>query len=162
MATPGTPLLTLEDPTSYHLEVQLDEARAAFVHVDIVGVVFHLRGTAPDAEMKSALRQSVEHRDFLGQPQRMIPGQHQHGGAKREVGKFRGDMRHHQQRTWRRVIVAEVMLEQPCGVIAELVTQRAIGDQSAIELVVGNAGRVSCGRLESEQDILHRLRLHAP
>lgn len=31
MATPGTPLLTLEDPATYRLEVQLDEARATLV-----------------------------------------------------------------------------------------------------------------------------------
>jgi multidrug efflux pump subunit AcrA (membrane-fusion protein) len=31
MAMPGTPLLTLEDPATYRLEVQLDEARAASV-----------------------------------------------------------------------------------------------------------------------------------
>ena len=31
MATPGTPLLALEDPATYRLEVQLDEARAALV-----------------------------------------------------------------------------------------------------------------------------------
>jgi multidrug efflux pump subunit AcrA (membrane-fusion protein) len=31
MAAPGTPLLTLEDPTTYRLEVRLDEARAAVV-----------------------------------------------------------------------------------------------------------------------------------
>jgi multidrug efflux pump subunit AcrA (membrane-fusion protein) len=31
MAAPGSPLLTLEDPTTYRLEVRLDEARAALV-----------------------------------------------------------------------------------------------------------------------------------
>lgn len=31
MATPGTPLLVVEDPATYRLEVQLDEARATFV-----------------------------------------------------------------------------------------------------------------------------------
>ena len=31
MAAPGTPLLTLEDPSTYRLEVRLDEARAALV-----------------------------------------------------------------------------------------------------------------------------------
>jgi multidrug efflux pump subunit AcrA (membrane-fusion protein) len=31
MATPGSPLLTLEDPTTYRLEVRLDETRAAVV-----------------------------------------------------------------------------------------------------------------------------------
>lgn len=31
MAAPGSPLLTFEDPTSYRLEVQLDEGRAALV-----------------------------------------------------------------------------------------------------------------------------------
>jgi multidrug efflux pump subunit AcrA (membrane-fusion protein) len=34
MAIPGSSLLTLEDPTSYRLEVQLDEARAALVESD--------------------------------------------------------------------------------------------------------------------------------
>lgn len=33
MATPGAPLLVVEDPGTYRLEVQLDEARAALVHV---------------------------------------------------------------------------------------------------------------------------------
>ena len=33
MAIPGTPLLTLEDPSTYRLEVQLDEARTALVEV---------------------------------------------------------------------------------------------------------------------------------
>lgn len=33
MAIPGTPLLTLEDPSSYRLEVQLDEARTALVEI---------------------------------------------------------------------------------------------------------------------------------
>lgn len=33
MATPGLPLLVLEDPATYRLEVQLDEARAALVQV---------------------------------------------------------------------------------------------------------------------------------
>ena len=132
------------------------EPRAALVHVDIVGVVFHFRGAAPDAEMQGALRQAVEHRDFFGQPQRVIPGQHQHRRAERQVRKFRRDMRHHQERAWRRIVVAEMMLQQPRGVIAELVTERAIGDQVAIELVIGNAGHIGRRRLESEPDILHR------
>ena len=34
MAAPGTPLLTLEDPTTYRLEVRLDETRAALVAPD--------------------------------------------------------------------------------------------------------------------------------
>jgi len=33
MATPGAPLLVVEDPATYRLEIQLDEARAALVHV---------------------------------------------------------------------------------------------------------------------------------
>ena len=33
MATPGLPLLVLEDPATYRLEVQLDEARAALVQI---------------------------------------------------------------------------------------------------------------------------------
>ena len=74
----------------------LREARAALVHVDVVGVVFHLGGAAPDAEMQGSLRQAIEHGDFFGEPQRVIPRQHQHRGAERQVGKFCGDMRHHQ------------------------------------------------------------------
>jgi RND family efflux transporter MFP subunit len=36
LATPGSPLLTLEDPSAYRVEVQLDEARAANVKTDQV------------------------------------------------------------------------------------------------------------------------------
>ncbi len=133
----------------------LGKARAALVHVDVVGVVFHPRGATPDAEMQGALRQAVEHGDFFGQPQRMIPGQHQHRGAERQIRKFRGDMRHHQQRARRRVVVAEMMLEQPGRVIAEPVAQRAIRHQVRIELLVGHAGHIGRRRLKSEPHILH-------
>src|ERR1700712_393790 len=71
-------------------------------------------------------------------------------------------MRHHQQRTRRRVIVAEMVLEQPGGVIAEPVAERAIRQEVAIELLVGHACHISRCRLESEQNILHRSGLHYP
>jgi multidrug resistance efflux pump len=44
MATPGTPLLTLEDTSSYRLEIQLDEARAMLV----------ANGQAVDARLDNA------------------------------------------------------------------------------------------------------------
>jgi RND family efflux transporter MFP subunit len=36
MATPGAPLLVVEDPGTYRLEVQLDEARAELVHLGMI------------------------------------------------------------------------------------------------------------------------------
>lgn len=48
MATPGSPLLVLEDPTTYRLEVQADEARARFVRP---GQLVSVRiDSAPDRE----------------------------------------------------------------------------------------------------------------
>lgn len=48
MAAPGSPLLVLEDPTTYRLEVQVDEARAVFVRP---GQLVSVRiDSAPDGE----------------------------------------------------------------------------------------------------------------
>ena len=126
------------------------KARAALVHIDIVGIIFHLRGAAPDAEVQGAPGQQVEHGDLLGEPQRMVPGQHQHRSPQRQIGEFGRDMRHHQQRTWRRIIIAEMMFEQPCRVVAKPVAQFAIRHQIAIELMIGNAGDVGRRRLKAE------------
>ena len=41
------------------------------------------------------------------------------------------------------------------GDAPKLVAERAIGDQVAIELVIGNTGHIGRRRLESEPDILH-------
>ena len=49
MAVPGAPLLTLEDPTQFRLEVQLDEARAAAVSIgQTVDVLLDQAGTSTD------------------------------------------------------------------------------------------------------------------
>jgi len=48
MASPGQPLVTVEDDRSFRLEVRLDVSRAAFVHLgDEVRV--RIDGAAPDA-----------------------------------------------------------------------------------------------------------------
>ena len=133
------------------------EARAAFVHVDAIGVVFHFRGAASDAEMQRSSREAVEHGDFLGEAQRVIPGQHQHGGAERQAGESGGDVRHQEKRARRRIIVAEMMFQQPGGVVAEARAERAVVQEILVKLLVG-LGAVSRGRgLKSEADIAHHL-----
>lgn len=63
MAAPGAPILTLEDPSSYRLEVPLDEARGAIV----------ARGDAVDVRVASA--ESVEH-GRVGEIARLDPASH--------------------------------------------------------------------------------------
>jgi len=52
MAAPGTPLLTLEDPTAYRLEVQLDAERAAFV---AIGQTLSVQLDGPTSERNGSL-----------------------------------------------------------------------------------------------------------
>jgi RND family efflux transporter MFP subunit len=54
MATPGAPLLTLDDATAFRLEVRVDEARAAQVAVGAPAEVSLGEATAPDAAWSRA------------------------------------------------------------------------------------------------------------
>jgi hypothetical protein len=50
-----------------------------------------------------------------------------------------------------------VMLEQPSCVVAELLAERTVIDQFAIELVIGLMGIARRGGLEPEREIIHPL-----
>jgi hypothetical protein len=135
--------------------IAFGEARPRLVHVDVVGVVLHLGRAAADAEMQRAVRHAVQHGDLLGEPQRVVPRQHQHRGAKRQVGKGRRDVRHEEQRAGRRVIVAEMMFQQPGRVVAQLLPERAVLHDLAIQRLVGLV-HVACRRcLKTEGNVTH-------
>ena len=137
--------------------IAFGEAGAGLVHVDVVGVVFHLGRAAAYAEMQRALGHAVQHGDLLGQPQRMVPGQHQHRRAERQVGEGRRDMRHEQKRTGRRVVVAEMMLQQPRRIEAQRTAERAIFHHLTVQRLVGLVDVTGRRRLKADGDVAHHV-----
>jgi multidrug efflux pump subunit AcrA (membrane-fusion protein) len=56
MASPGLPILTLEDPSALQLEVRIDEARAPHVSVgQMVDVALGERGTSDEASLRGSV-----------------------------------------------------------------------------------------------------------
>jgi multidrug efflux pump subunit AcrA (membrane-fusion protein) len=76
MATPGVPLVTVEDDRSFRLEVRLDESRASLVHVgDTVDVRLDERASGGPTEQTTASPAVVAGR--VAELQRMLdPGAH--------------------------------------------------------------------------------------
>ena len=112
------------------------EAVAGGLHADPEGVVFRLRGAAAHADMQVPVAQRLQHRHVLGEAHRVVPGQHHDRGAEAEAGTGGGDMGQEQQRVGLRVVVAEMVLDHPGGVVAQAVQQLGIGDRLAVELAV--------------------------
>jgi hypothetical protein len=73
-------------------------------------------------------------------------------------GKGRRDIRHEEERAGRRIVVAEMVLEQPGRVVAELLAQRAVRHYLAIERLVRFVDVARRGRLKSERNVSHRRR----
>ena len=114
----------------------LAEAVAGGLHADPEGIVFRLRGAAAHADMQLPVAQRLQHRHVLGEAHRVVPGQHHDRGAEAEARAGRGDVGEEQQRVGLRVVVAEMVLHHPGGVVAQPVQQLGIGDRLAVELAV--------------------------
>src|SRR5262249_15996524 len=70
-------------------------------------------------------------------------------------GTSGGDMRHQKKRARRRVVVAEMMLQQPSGVVTQAGAEGAVLQQVLIEPLVGVDAFSRSSRLKSEADIRH-------
>ena len=58
-----------------------DEAGARLAHRDAEAFVFHAGGAAAEAEQAAAAAHDVQQGDLLGDTDRVMPGQDDHGGA---------------------------------------------------------------------------------
>ena len=95
-----------------------DEALAALAHFEAEAVELHPPEAAPHAEDHPPVRQVVEQRDLLRDPDRLVPGQHDHHGAEAgarrppgHVGQELGHARAHG-------VVGEMVLGRPDAVEA--------------------------------------------
>ena len=114
----------------------LPEAVARGLHMDAEGVVLALGGAAAHADVQLALGKVDQHRQILGEADRVVPGQHHHRGTEPEARAGGGDVREQDEGIGLRVVVGEVMLHHPGGIEALLLQQPGIGDRLAIEAAV--------------------------
>ena len=134
----------------------LAEALTRLGHRDAERVVLVLRRAAAEADVELLVGQVAEHRELAGEPQRVVPGRHEHAGAEREIGEARREVCHQDERARARVVVGEVVLDQPGGAEAERPMGRAAAGQTRVDLGVGHAGRVRGNGQEPEVDVHRR------
>src|SRR3546814_8554263 len=123
----------LDDPPT------LLEAGARLAHVDAVGVILQLRGAAPNPQMQFAVRESVEHQDLFSDAHRIVPREHQHRSSEAEFGTGSCHVRHVQQRTGRRIVVGEMVLQETDPMVAEFARHMAAMCRLPARKMVGKA-----------------------
>ena len=68
------------------------EARPRLLHRHAEARILHGGRTTAEAEHTAAVGEDVEERDLLGHPHRVVPRQHDHGGAERDPLRPAGDV----------------------------------------------------------------------
>ncbi len=84
----------------------------------------------------------VEHGDLLGQPHRVVPGDHHHLGAQAHALGAAGEVGQVEQGIGADRIVREVVLGDPDGVEAEFIGQLQLGELLLQELTVVDLGMI--------------------
>ena len=131
--------LVFHDPGLEALEQRLavlDEQLAAVAHVEAKAVELDFPGAAPQAQDHAASRQMIEHGDLLGDPHRIVPGQHHdHRSqphmlrAARHVGQELHDVGAHR-------VVGEMMLDRPDRFEAQRLGHVGQGQLVQVDLAV--------------------------
>ncbi len=109
---------------------------------------------AADAEVQTPVREHVHGGRLLGEKQRIVPGQHGHGGAQPQPGRVPREVREQRQGRGRLAEPGEVVFGEEDACKAE----RLGLDRIAGEVVVGvlEADSVGLGGWPSEQSETHR------
>ena len=103
----------------------LDEAGTRLLHRHAEAGVLHAGRAAAEAEHAAAVREDVEQRDLLGDPHRIVPGEHDDGGTQRDALRAAGDVAEELSGRRRHGVAGEVVLEREDGVEAERLSQVA-------------------------------------
>src|SRR5438045_2153577 len=72
---------------------RLDKARPRLAHRDAEPLVLDARRAAPKAEQAAPAAQNVQEGDLLGDPDRIVPRQHDDGGAEANAAGAPGEIR---------------------------------------------------------------------
>src|SRR5438552_11284212 len=71
---------------------RLDKARPRLAHRDAEPLIFDARRAAPEAEQATPAAQDVQERDLLGDPDRVVPWQHDDGGTEADAAGAPGEI----------------------------------------------------------------------
>ena len=115
----------------------LDEEIAALVLIEAEALVLDSRETAADAENEAAVGEMVEQRGLLGDPNRIVPGQHHHHRAELHVLGLARHVGQELQHVGAHRVVVEVMLDRPDRVESERLGHLGKPQFVAIDLGVG-------------------------
>jgi hypothetical protein len=114
--------LMFHDPGLEALEQGLavfDEQLAAVAHVEAKAVELDLTGAAAEAQDHASARKVIEHGDLLGDPHRVVPGQHHDHRAQSHVPGPAGHVGQELHHVGTHRVVGEVMLDRPDRIEAQ-------------------------------------------
>ena len=124
----------------------LHEAWTGLLHRDAEAGVFDTGGAAAEAEQAASAAQHVEQRDALGDTDRIMPGQHDHRGAKLHALRAAGEIAEQLRRRRRHRVAGEMMLEREYGIEAE-----RLGEIAQFEVLLVD-GDIRSGRLGQDAE----------
>src|SRR6185369_112154 len=96
------------------------EASARRVHLDVEAEVFAAREAPAHSEDRAPAAQMVEHRELLGDAQRIVPRKNDRAGRKTDAARLGREPRQVLEIVGTRRVVAEVMLDDPHRMKPEL------------------------------------------
>ena len=100
--------------------------------------------------------QQAQHGDLARQPQRLVPGGHEHAGPERKPGEASSDVAGEHQRARRGKVVAEVVLDEPGRGVAEAGVVLDVVEHGPVQLMVRGTRRVRRARDKAELHVRHR------
>ena len=123
-------------PRLAHERDALFDALAAIGAIGLERLVVLQGPAAADADIETSAAHHVEHRQLLGEIDRMVQGQEAHAHAKPQCRGAGGHVR--RQDLWRRAepVVVEVMLGDPHGGIAEGFGGQHLGEAGIVDALL--------------------------
>src|SRR5262249_41984272 len=107
-------------------------------------------------EIESSTGHEVERRCLLGEEDRIVPGQHEHGGAEAKRRRARGEPSQELQRSGHLVPAPELVLDEERGAIAERLRLHVEVNEVVEPLADGGAGALADRLRAAENRELHR------
>src|SRR5713226_2485649 len=139
---------------------RLDETRSRLVHRNAKALILDGRGAAAKAEDAAPAREHIEHRDLLGDTDRVVPWQDDDGGAECHILGASAEVGHQLNHVGAHRIAGEMVLDAPDGVEAERLGEVGQAAVVVVDLAirlltdVEHADRSSNFHSESPSDVI--------
>ncbi len=133
------------------------EARLRLLHRNAEADELVVPVALADAEIQPAARQQIDRRRLFGQQHRIVPGQHDHRGAKPQRARARADPGEQVQRRGDLAEAGEMMLDDEGALIAE-----RLGLDDVFDVVLEAGGAVDVGAAALRLRRAKESELHGP